>query len=65
MKTNTFCPFIKGECRSDCTFNRAIFAPLNNGYHTKCEIMAFLSLQNEADLESIIAKLSKLFVKDE
>lgn len=60
MTENNFCPFISSACRSDCVFNCGHYIALNNGSKTKCELMAFVSLQDSEDVGHIAKEISKL-----
>lgn len=63
MQKNTFCPFISGTCRSDCVFNCGHNIGLNNGTMTACELMAFITLQDNDDIDKISSEISKLIKK--
>ncbi len=63
MIKNSFCPFISDSCRSDCVFNPGHSIALNNGTVTDCELMAFISLQDNEDIEHIAGEIKKLIQK--
>lgn len=46
MNNNTFCPFVNGECRSDCMFNIGHLVATDRGT-SKCLIAVKLSGINE------------------
>ena len=57
MNNNTFCPFVNGECRSDCMFNIGHLVAVERGT-SKCLIAVNLSCI-ENYLEEINNKTSE------
>ncbi len=63
MLKNNFCPFISNLCRRDCVFNCGHNITLNNGYSTECELMAFISLQDAEEIQTVTKEIAKLIRK--
>lgn len=60
MKQLTFCPFINGNCRSDCIFHTPFNIGLNNGSSTQCELAAFVCCSDEESAQAVFKALKEL-----
>ena len=56
MNNNTFCPFVNGECRSDCMFNIGHLVAVDRGT-SKCLIAVKLSGINEYQQDQLYSQL--------
>ena len=60
MNKLTYCPFIKGSCRSDCVFHTPFNIALNNGNSAQCELAAFASCSDEESIKMVMDSLKNL-----
>lgn len=65
MNKLTFCPFINGECRSDCVFRTPHNISLNNGNSAQCELAAFVCCSDEESIQTVFSALKELHSKTE
>lgn len=62
MEKYTYCPFIKGTCRSDCVFHHPVDIALNGGKHVRCELDAFISC-SDSDTVAMVSEAIKNLVR--
>lgn len=60
MEKLTYCPFIKGDCRSDCVFYSSVSISLTEGKSTKCSLAAFIRCSDNESIVSVCQALKNL-----